>query len=176
MASALRRSQERLVISISTRVRSGPNGKGGRRFRQPPCRRTFDLALTTGGSARLHVGGMLGPRRQGKRASRPGQRSANASRWPSPYGKPFGGCPQAASRLQAGHRGGGDPEGSASHLDVLCSTFALRHRLRGFGHPELTAPKDHRVSMASPGSFRPKASLPARLVIRPDRCRNTCLP
>jgi hypothetical protein len=82
----------------------------------------------------------------------------------------------AASRPRAGHRGGGDPEGSASHLDVLCSAFAMQHRLRDFGHPELTAPKDHRVSMASPGPCCPKAPRSARLVIRPDLYRSTRLP
>lgn len=75
-------------------VRSGSTTeKGAGVSASPPCRRTFGLAQATGGCARLHVGGMLGPRRQGKRALRPGQRSADASRWPSPNGKPPGGIP-----------------------------------------------------------------------------------
>lgn len=80
----------------------------------PPAPRVAGLsaiAPTTGGSARLHVGGMLGPRRQGKRASRPGQRLANASRWPSPNGKPFRGYPPAASRVVGCPSGGKPPWG-----------------------------------------------------------------
>lgn len=82
----------------------------------------------------------------------------------------------AANRPGAGHRGGCDPEGSASHLDVLCSAFARRLRPRGFGHPELPIPKDRRVSMASPGWFSPKASRSERLAVRPDLRRSACLP
>ncbi len=54
---------------------------------------------------------MLGPRRQGKRASRPGQRLANASSWPSPNGKPPGGYPPAASRVVGCPSGGKPPWG-----------------------------------------------------------------
>lgn len=89
-----------------------PNGKGGRRFRQPPVSPDFWPRAGHRGSARLYVGGMLCPLRQGLRASRSGHRSAN---------HPMG-----------GHRGGRDPEGPASHLDVLApplpcgASFAVR--------------------------------------------------
>jgi len=88
-----------------------PTEKGAGVSASPPCRRIFGLAPATGGCARLHVGGMLGPRRQGKRASRPGQRSADASRWPSPSGEPPEGYPPAASRVVGCPSGGKPPWG-----------------------------------------------------------------
>lgn len=154
-----------------------PNGKGGRRFRQPPVSPDFRPRACHGGRARLHVGGMLGPRRQGLRASRPGQGAASAAHRPVPRRQAVrrfpasGRPPEGRSPGRARSRGTGYPP------RCPCSASALRHRLRGFGHRSPSVPKDHRVSMSSPGPCCSEGqSYSVRLAGRLDACRSTVRP